>query len=115
MLNIAYILVSCCLFIHLGLGQAISKIIRIDFVLFRCPKCLAFWSILGYLLLSNEPIISSIAIAFICAYLALWIDLVLAIISEYYEKTYKGVGTEESQNNRSTKADRNQKQKVKNG
>jgi hypothetical protein len=115
MIEIAYILVSCCLFIHLGLGQAMSKIIRVDFVLFRCPKCLAFWSILGYLLLSNKPIISSIAIAFVCAYLALWIDLLLAIISEYYEKIYKGVGAEEPKNNRTTKANRNQNQKIKNG
>lgn len=115
MLNVAYILVSCCLFIHLGLGQTISEIIRYDFVLFRCPKCLAFWSILGYLLLSNEPIISSVATAFVCAYLALWIDLLLAIISEYYEETYKGVGAKEPKNNRSTKTNNDTKQKVKNG
>ena len=115
MIEIAYILISCCLFIHLGLGEAISKIIGYRFVLFHCPKCLAFWLVLGYLLLSNEPIISSIAIAFVCAYLALWIDLLLAIISEYYEETYKGVGAKEPKNNRSTKTNNDTKQKVKNG
>jgi hypothetical protein len=51
----------------------------------------------------------------VCAYLALWIDLLLAIISGYYEKIYKGVGAEEPKNNRTIKANRNQNQKIKNG
>lgn len=94
--QVVMILTSCCLFIHLGLGNAICKIIRYNFILFRCPKCLAFWSVLSYLLLSNQSVVLSIFIAFICAYLALWIDLLLTIIADKYEEIYESLGAKES-------------------
>ena len=115
MIEIAYILISCCLFIHLGLGDTICKIIRYNFVLFQCIKCLTFWSVLGYLIINTTNIITSVTIAFICAYIALWIDLLLSLIAQKYEKYYESMGTEKSQNNRSTKTNNNQDKKVKNG
>lgn len=97
--QVAMILTSCCLFIHLGLGDAICKIIRYNFILFRCPKCLSFWSVLCYLLLFNQSVIVSLCIAFICAYMAIWIDLLLTIIANWYEEIYESVGTKESEDN----------------
>ena len=94
-LKVLMILTSCCLFIHLGLGNAINKVIGYNFILFRCPKCLVFWSVLSYLLLSNQSVVLSIFIAFICAYLALWIDLLLTIIAEKYEEIYESLGAKE--------------------
>ena len=96
-LKVLMILTSCCLFIHLGLGNAINKVIGYNFILFRCPKCLVFWSVLSYLLLSNQSVVLSIFIAFICAYLALWIDLLLTIIADKYEEIYESLGAEESE------------------
>lgn len=96
-LKVLMILTSCCLFIHLGLGNTINKIIGYNFVLFRCPKCLAFWSVLSYLLLSNKSVVLSIFIAFICAYLALWIDLLLTIIAEKYEEIYESLGAKKTE------------------
>lgn len=96
-LKVLMILTSCCLFIHLGLGNAINKVIGYNFILFRCPKCLVFWSVLSYLLLSNQSVVLSIFIAFICSYLALWIDLLLTIIAEKYEEIYESMGAKESQ------------------
>ena len=97
-LKVLMILTSCCLFIHLGLGNTISKVIGYNFVLFRCPKCLAFWSVLSYLLLSNQSVVLSIFIAFICAYLELWIELLLTIIADKDEEIYESLGTKESKN-----------------
>ena len=98
-LQVLMILTSCCLFIHLGLGNTINKVIGYNFILFRCPKCLVFWSVSSYLLLSNQSVVLSIFIAFICAYLALWIDLLLTIIAEKYEEIYESLGAEESEDN----------------
>lgn len=81
----------------MGLGNAINKVIGYNFILFRCPKCLVFWSVLSYLLLSNQSVVLSIFIAFICSYLALWIDLLLTIIAEKYEEIYESMGAKESQ------------------
>lgn len=97
--QVAMILTSCCLFIHLGLGNAICKIIRYNFILFQCPKCLSFWSVLCYLLLINQSVIVSFCIAFICAYMAIWIDLLLTLIANWYEEIYESVGAKESQDN----------------
>ena len=95
--QVAMILTSCCLFIHLGLGNAICKIIRYNFILFQYPKCLSFWSVLCYLLLFNQSVIVSLCIAFICAYTAIWIDLLLTIIANWYEEIYESLGTKESE------------------
>ena len=97
-LKVLMILTSCCLFIHLGLGNTINKVIGYNFILFQCPKCLVFWSVLSYLLLSNQLVVLSVFIAFICAYLALWIDLLLTIIADKYEDIYESLGTKEPEN-----------------
>ena len=78
------------------------------------PNVLLFWSILGYNLFTHTPILNSIAVAFICAYIALWVDLLLTLISGYYENIYKSLGAEEPKNNRNNKANNNQDKKVKN-
>lgn len=39
----------------------------------------------------------SIFIAFICAYLALWIDLLLIKIADKYEEIYESLETKESE------------------
>lgn len=99
MLGIACTFVSCVLFIHLGLGDAISRVTRINFVLFRCVKCLTFWSVLGYSVCIHLPLVYSVCIAFICSYLSLWIELILGKLAERYEELGKNVDAEESKDN----------------
>lgn len=96
MLGIAAVLISCCLFIHLGLGQAIEETLHVRIVLLQCVKCLTFWSVLSYSLFCTTLTIEGcILIAFISAYIALWIDLLLVKISIIYENLYKNMGAEE--------------------
>lgn len=95
MWGVVFVVISCCLFIHLGMGETISRLLHVQFVLLHCVKCLTFWCVLGYSLLClTLPIEGSICMAFLSAYIALWIDLVLAKLAEKYEEFYKSVGTE---------------------
>ena len=88
-MGVGLIFVSCCLFIHLGLGEAICKTLKTNFILLKCVKCLSFWSILAYsLLLTNWRWELCFACSFSLAYLALWVDLALKKIAEVYEKLY---------------------------
>lgn len=96
MWRIALVLVSCCLFIHLGMGETISKVLHTDFILLRCVKCLTFWTVLGYSLLClTLPTVTAICVAFLCAYAALWIDLLLGKMAKRYEELGKDVDAEE--------------------
>ena len=42
MWGIVCLFISSVLFIHLGMGEAIEKVLRIRFILLRCAKCLTF-------------------------------------------------------------------------
>lgn len=70
----------------MGLGEALCKTFRFHFILFLCPKCMAFWVVLGYsLLIVKLPIEESVAIAFLLSYAAIWFDLLLGKLAEVYE------------------------------
>ena len=98
MWGIACVFISSVLFIHLGLGETIGKLLRTDFVLFRCVKCLTFWCVLGYSLLCvSIPAEAAVCIAFMCAYAALWAELLLGKLANAYEKLSEDVATEEPQ------------------
>lgn len=98
MWGIACVFISSVLFIHLGLGETIGRLLRTDFVLLRCVKCLTFWCVLGYSLLCvSIPAEASVCIAFMCAYAALWAELLLGKLANAYEKLSEDVATEEPQ------------------
>lgn len=89
MSGVGLIFLSCCLFIHLGLGKAICKTLRIRFVLFKCSKCLTFWSMIAYtLLFTSFSWESCLAISFTASYLSLWMELGLNKLANVYEKHY---------------------------
>lgn len=95
MWGVVSVWLCACLFIHLGLGQAVNKVLHIDFVLFRCVKCLSFWSVLTYsLFFVHLPVEFCLLIAFAAAYAALWADLLLAFLATKYENLYKDLETE---------------------
>ena len=95
-MGITCIFISCCLFIHLGLGDTLGKLFDTDFVLFRCVKCLTFWCVLGYslTLLSMEQ---AVCVAFVLAYASLWVELLLGKIAGKYEKLSQDVDAAESE------------------
>ena len=96
MWGIVCIFICCCLFIHLGLGEAIEKFTCIRFVLFRCVKCLTFWMTTGYsLFFTSFPVEASLCIGFLCAYAALWADLLLGQLANLYEKLCQSMAAKE--------------------
>ena len=97
MWGIGCVFVSCVLFIHLGLGEAIERTLRVRIVLLSCVKCLTFWSMLVYSLIHSFPLESALCLSFVSAYAALWADIPLAKLATLYEKLNKDMATEESE------------------
>ena len=86
MIGIVLVWFSAVMFVHMGLGEAICKTFRIRFILFLCPKCMSFWTVLGYsLLIVKFSIEVSVAVAFLLGYAAIWFDLLLGKLAEIYE------------------------------
>ena len=95
MRSVGYILLCCVLFVHLGLGDAVSKVIQRNLSLFRCVKCTTFWAVLAYTFYSGFAPVKCVALAFACSYVALWVDFLFSIIAILYEKYYKILVTKE--------------------
>ena len=108
--GIVCVLISCCLFIHLGMGDTFEKVLHIRFVLFRCAKCLSFWSTLGYsLLIVQWPVEMALCAAFLCAYAALWVSLLLGIIANVYEEINNRMDAEEPAHHETNSRDQENK------
>ena len=93
---------------HLGLVAAAASIIRHRLPVLNCPKCAAFWLVLAYgfgyeicftttrhfvdvndmVAYHFEYILKLIAVAFLSAWSAVWLDLLMGIIDQLYIKVY---------------------------
>ena len=95
--DIAMLTFSCVAANHLGLVAAIEKVLKWTFPVVNCPKCFTFWTVLSATILSNWNIIASFAVSFISAYLALWINLLMAFMDSkfnaLYDKIYSTTNT----------------------
>ncbi len=103
MWGIGCVFISCVLFVHLGLGEAIERTICIRITLLRCVKCLTFWTTAAYsLFFTPLPVEASLCIGFLSAYAALWADLLLGIIANQYEKLTQSMDAKEPQSHPAT-------------
>ncbi len=80
---------------HLGLVAAAESVVRHRLPVLNCPKCAAFWSVIVYgVAVANFPpftLHSSLLIlaaAFLSAWSAVWLDLLMGIIDQLYLKIY---------------------------
>lgn len=73
---------------HLGLIQAIENIVGRRLRIIDCPKCLTCWCVMAYQLVTNCNPLTSFAIALLCSYLALWLNLILYAIDTLYNSIY---------------------------
>lgn len=92
--DVAMIVLSAVLANHLGLIEAVEKVIRHEIPIVNCCKCLSFWAVFGYMLLAGNTVIASIATSFLCAWLATWIELLMGVIDYYYTKIYENFYSE---------------------
>ena len=93
-IEVAAITTSCVMSIHMGLVDAVLKFYGMedkDIPIIRCPKCLTFWSVLLFLVLTRHNVILSLATSFLASYIGIWLDLILGIMDEWYEDIYNRI------------------------
>ena len=73
---------------HLGLVEAVEGVARHSIPIVNCPKCLSFWSVLLYGLLSGGNPIYAVATALLCSGLAIWLELLMGFTDTLYNRLY---------------------------
>lgn len=95
-LDVLMIVFSATAANHLGLVAAAESVVRHRLPILNCPKCAAFWLVLIYgcsvccdSIAALPPTIPEIlAAAFLSAWSAIWLDLLMGIIDQLYIKLY---------------------------
>ena len=90
------ILFSCVAANHLGLVATIEKVTGRRLPVVNCPKCLSFWATLTYgcsvccdsIAALPSAIPSVLALAFLAAYAAIWLELIMFSIDILYNSIY---------------------------
>lgn len=95
MIEVIMIMVCCTLFNHMGLCEAIEKVIKHKIPIINCVKCFTFWSCLIYMILTKYDILLSLFIAFIMSYISLWLEMILGYMTMIYNKIYDEIYTSE--------------------
>ena len=90
MITFAGILFVCVAANHLGLIEAVEKVIGCSLPVVGCAKCLTFWVTLGYGCydIATYGTIGVLAIAFLNAWLAVWLELGMGVVDKLYMKCY---------------------------
>lgn len=96
-IDILLLVLSCTLANHLGLVDAIERETWSRIPIVNCPKCFSFWSVLLYSLFVGRAVIASVAVSFLCAYAALWIELLCGYIDTKYNRCYENLYTENTE------------------
>ena len=92
-IDIACIVFVCVTMNHLGLVKAIEEAAHRELRIVNCPKCFTWWSVLAYTIITSRSTITSLAISFLCSYLALWLELFEGFIDTIYLKVYEKIFT----------------------
>ena len=90
--DIAGIVFICVSVNHLGLVRAIESVIRHRIPVVGCIKCLTFWAVTGYgcygIATNGTTVTAVLAISFLSAWAAIWLDLAMGIIDNFYLMIY---------------------------
>ena len=96
-LDVLMIVFSATAANHLGLVAAAESVVRHRLPVLNCPKCAAFWLVLAYGFGCEinftathhfEHTLKLFAAAFLSAWSAIWLDLLMGIIDQLYIKVY---------------------------
>lgn len=72
--------------VHLGLPQAIAKVMV---KVFGCYKCLSFWTTLVVLQLAGVSLEMALPLSFISAYLSNWFAMLLVVLNKLSERLWE--------------------------
>lgn len=89
--DIVMLVLSATLANHLGLVEAVEGVIRHKIPIVNCSKCLSFWIVLVCSLGSGVSLIASVAVSFVCAYCAVWLELLFGYIDTLYNRLYENI------------------------
>ena len=94
-LDVLMIVFSATAANHLGLVAAAESVAHHRLPVLNCPKCAAFWSVIVYgiaeansSLFTLHSSLTVLAAAFLSAWSAIWLDLLMGIIDQLYIKLY---------------------------
>ena len=94
-LDVLMIVFSATAANHLGLVAAAESVARHRLPVLNCSKCAAFWSVIVYgVAVANSSLftlhssLTVLAAAFLSAWSAIWLDLLMGIIDQLYIKLY---------------------------
>ena len=94
-LDVLMIVFSATAANHLGLVAAAESVARHRLPVLNCSKCAAFWSVIVYgiaeanfSLFTFHFSLTVLAAAFLSAWSAIWLDLLMGIIDQLYIKLY---------------------------
>lgn len=72
---------------HLGLTSAMADVLG---KILRCPKCMAFWATLVYLMMiDGQTLTQALGAAAVMAYLSHWFGLVLMRLGRLYDDLWQ--------------------------
>ena len=83
--------IACVLFTQMGLADAIQDVLDFRLTMMSCPKCMTYWSVLAYAVLSGRGFLECITVPFISAYAALWLALAYDIMTTIYNRIYEHI------------------------
>lgn len=89
----AQITFVCVLAIQMGLIDAVGKLIRYEFRVLSCPKCLTFWVSLGWHLLNRRLVLDAVFASFLSSYAALWLCELYDAMAIAYNYVYEKIHT----------------------
>lgn len=104
-IDIAGIVFVCVTMNHLGLITAIEGVIKHQLPILNCPKCLTCWSVLAFMVITAQDIITSLAVSFLASYSAIWLELFEGFIDTLYLKLYGKITSRDNDNEATTSPD----------
>ena len=90
-IDIAGIVFVCVTMNHLGLIKAVEEVVEQKIPIINCPKCSSFWWVFVYTLFVLHDLITSLAISFLCSYIAIWLELFEGFIDTIYLRFYEKI------------------------
>ena len=90
MIGVLSIVFICVSVNHLGLVEAIQRIIKHNVPIVNCSKCLTFWVSLIFLF-GKTDLVNIMFLSLLAAYLSLWVELAMGIIDKFYVRLYEKI------------------------
>lgn len=82
------VMIGCTIAVHLGLPQAVCRVVG---KVCQCHRCLSFWAVLIVLAIAGTNIIIAAVLSIALSYLSNWFAMLLAWLNEMYDRVWQKV------------------------